>query len=237
MIYAVRERKLGFLLLGRYGLGKTFLSKALEKECSDSNYKFISISNPRLTPLELVKEISYQLGVVPVDQSWTKVDYLHKIKETLEKNYQGGFHTVIIIDEMQSIESNEVLEEIRLLFNLQKEVIFFTLILLAQLSFKENLEKFPHFKQRIPIKYELSPLDEGETKKYIEFRLKKAGAAKEIFSSKACKQIYTLSKGVPRLINNICDLALLAGYLDNLEVVKEDTIFQVAQDLGEIKND
>jgi len=93
---------------------------------------------------------------------------------------------------MQSIESNEVLEEIRLLFNLQKEVIFFTLILLAQPSFKENLEKFPHFKQRIPIRYELSPLG---------------------------------------------DLALLAGYLDSLEVIREDTILQVAQDLGETPND
>ena len=209
----------------------------MEKECLPGNYKFISISNPRLTPLELTKEISYQLGVGELSSNSSKIEYLHKIEDGLKKNYQNSLHTVIIIDEAQSIKEPELLEEIRLLFNLQREVVFFTLILLAQPSFKESLDKLPHFKQRIPIRYELSPLDEGETKEYIEFRLKRAGASKNIFSFPAYKQVYSLSGGVPRLINNLCDLALLAGSLNTLKIIDEHTVFQVAKDLGEIKSD
>ena len=129
MVYAVKERKLGFLLLGEYGTGKTFMSKELQKECLGESFKFIFISNPRITPLEFIKEIYCQLDLsLDKTEQFTKLDYLRAITNKFQEYSRDDIYTIIIIDEAQSIEDTGFLEEIRLFLNIQKEEIFFTII-------------------------------------------------------------------------------------------------------------
>ena len=240
MVYSVKEHKAGFLLIGDYGTGKTLLSTALKKECSEGKFKFVIISNPRVEPLEFIKEINYQLdGTLGPSGPPTKLDYLRSIFIALDKNYNDGFYPVIIIDETQSIEREDLLEEIRLLLNIQREDgILFTLVLLGQPAFQDKLDKIPQLKQRLSIRYHISPLDRENTRNYIKHRLNVSGLNKDIFSESGYEEIYSLSGGVPRAINNICDLALLTGFIQHKNLIDKDIIIQVGKDLeGNLKKE
>ncbi len=236
MNYAVRQKKLGVLLTGEYGTGKTFLSRVLKKVFSEDKYIFVFITNPRLKPLEFIKEINYQLGGKLKGNSVPeKMDFLHSIQDALEEYARKEMFVVIVVDEAQSIQRDDLLEEIRLLLNVQSEnAVLFTLILLGQPLLEEKVEKIPQLRQRLSIRYKLSSLNKEETKEYIEHRLKIAGAVRRIFTDGAYKEIFSLSKGMPRAINNICDLALLSAFIARKEAVDEDTIVHVGEDLGEM---
>jgi len=239
MMYAVREHKTGFFLTGDYGTGKTFLSRALIKEYAGDKFKFVTITNPRLTSADFIKEINYQLDQnLESSQPLTKVDLLRSVSSALEKNHSNGLHSVIVVDEAQSVEQDSLLEEIRLLLNMQGvDYLLFTLILLGQDILAEKIENMPQLKQRLSIRYHLSPLDKEAAKEYIKYRLKVAGSNKEIFAESGYGEIYNLSGGVPREINNICDLALLTGFIQRKDLIDEDIIIQVGKDLeaGSVK--
>jgi len=102
-----------------------------------------------------------------------KMDILHSIQISLRDYHQREAYPVIVVDEAQTIKDEDLLEEIRLLLNIEiEEIILFTLILLGQPDLEERIERIPHLKQRIPIRYRLSPLGKEETKEYINYRLK-----------------------------------------------------------------
>ena len=235
MIYAVREHKPGFFLTGDYGTGKTLLSRALMKECPGDKFKFVIISNPRLTALDLIKEINHQLkGSARSSHEVSKADLLRSISDILEDNYNKGFYSVIIIDEAHSIEEDSILEEIRLLLNFQRdESILFTLLLLGQPPLLNRIERTPPLRQRLAIRYRLFPLNRHDTEEYVQHRLNVAGSNKKIFVDSSYDEIYAFSKGVPRVINNVCDLALLTGFIKKLNTVNADIILQVKSDLGD----
>ncbi|RKY27344.1 MAG: hypothetical protein DRP61_04390 [Candidatus Omnitrophota bacterium] len=233
MVYVVREHKSGFFLVGDYGTGKTFLTRALIKELPSTEFKFALISNPRLDALELIGEIIYQLsGSFLSPKEVSKPELLHTFSQIVEENYyKQGLYLAIIIDEAQTVEETELLEELRLLLNLQTDTNLFSLLLLGQLSFLEKIEKLPSLKERLSIRFYLHPLDEVNTRNYIEHRLKVAGQDKKIFTDSAYKEIYSFSKGIPRQINNICDLALLSGFIKQVKVIDKDIVFQAEKDL------
>lgn len=232
--YAVDQRKQGALLIGEYGTGKTYLSKVLKKVCSASLHHFIFFTNPRLSAAEFLKDIYIQLGGQQNQVNiQTKADLLRLFHSALEELNRKGQHVVIVIDEGQSIEDSELLEEIRLLLNMQGDGSnFFTLLLLGQPQLKLMLEAIPQFRQRIAITFSLDHLDAQETCEYIRHRLRVSGAKNEIFNPLAYKKIYNISGGMPRVINNACDLALLHAYSQQLELVNEDIIDKVAVELG-----
>jgi general secretion pathway protein A len=233
MLYAVKEHKPGVLLIGGYGTGKTFLSRALRERCPDDKFKFVNISNPRLNPNELLEEINFQLqAATPLSKPFSKNELLRIFSHVLEENFSRGLYSVVIVDEIQSVEDNGILEELRLLLNIQKDnAILFTLILLGQPAFFETIDKIPQFKQRLPVRYCLNPLSEDETARYIRYRLEIAGQSREIFTKESYRAIYGLSGGVPRIVNNICDLALLTGFINNMDVIDEPIITQVTKDM------
>lgn len=233
MLYAVRERKGAAILTGEYGSGKTLLSRILLEELSSEQYQSAVIVNPILPPLELLKEIIYQLGGNTTSLS-SKGDLLHYFDGMLYRNRTENKNTVIVIDEAQAV-SVESFEELRLLLNFQSNDDFLlTLILLGQPELKAKMDKLPQLRQRFSIRYHLRALAEEQTKEYVLHRLGVAGAEKEIFRDDALSEIYRFSEGIPRRINNICDLALLVGCAEVLDKVDKEIIKDVAEDLEEI---
>ncbi len=233
MLYAVRERKGAAMLSGEYGSGKTLLSRALLEELSsDPRYQTVLIFNPRIPPIEFLQEIVYQLGGDDSSQSKTKL--LRSLNEILYSNRNENKSTVIAIDEAQAIGSEEMFEELRLLLNFQLDDTFLlTLILLGQPELKEKVEAIPQLRQRMGVRYHLIALDDRETREYIIHRLKVAGLSEPIFAEAAYQLIYQASEGIPRRINNICDMALLAGFGARCEGIDAQVINDVINDLEE----
>lgn len=230
LIYTIRDLKGAMLLTGLYGCGKTILSRVFLNELIGSKYEVALITNPRLTARELLSEIIYQLGGGNPNTD-SKAKLLRMFNEIIYANLNIGKETVIVIDEAQAIENIDTFEELRLLLNFQQNDRFLiTLILIGQSELRKRLKELPQLKQRLMIEYHLNPLDEQDTRRYIEHRLKIAGAKQPIFDSKAKKMIYRYSSGTPRIINGISDMALLEAYLQNKEIIDESVIKKVVND-------
>jgi general secretion pathway protein A len=166
-------------------------------------------------------------------QGKTKGEYLHNLHRYLLHAYQRDERVILIVDEAQGLKP-ELLEEIRLLSNLEtSRSKLLQIVLLGQPELDKTLSQpgFRQLRQRINLRYHLAPLSEKETKEYIGKRLRIAGAKGPIFSEKAIKQIYLKSGGIPRLINILCDNALLNGYALDQKVVDERSVKEVAKDL------
>lgn len=244
MLYAMRQRKGAALLTGECGSGKTLLSRVLWQELQQENrYRAAFILNPRLSSFEFIQEIFLQLSAT--NAASTKIDLFHALHNVLYANHEADKHSIIVIDEAQAISEEDIFEELRLLLNFQLNNSFLlTLILLGQPELKERIDKLPQLKQRIAIKYHLSALSQKETAGYISHRLEVAGAKEGlpapsevrqagIFQDDALEEIYRFSDGVPRRINNICDMALLIGYSRKFTRIDKKIVTEVALDLGE----
>lgn len=232
LLYAVEERKGSAMLSGEYGSGKTLLSRVILSKLlqEEEKYKVALIVNPAIPVLELLSEIVYQLGYQTLRED-RKIDILRKLNEILYKTAEDNKHTVIIIDEAQVIEDESVFEELRLLLNFQlNERFLLTLLLLGQPELKEKIEVLPQLKQRLALSYHLTNLTEPETKGYIEHRSKVAGRQESIFSPEACRLIYEYSQGIPRQINNLCDLSLVIGMGERATQIDERIAKEVIND-------
>ena len=233
LVYVIKNNKAGALLAGDYGTGKTTIAKELLEEIKESSqYRSVYISNPLLTSRELIQEIADQMGVGSAESPRQKLRHL--IEERLQRTVAEGKHTIIIVDEAHLVVRNEVLEELRLLMNLQENNRFLsTLVMMGQLELRDIINSMPQFKQRFAICYVLKHLDETETGRYIQHRINVAGGTQPIFSDASKNLIYSASGGRPRQINNICDMSLLVGAMRNAQTVEPDVIREVIKDVGE----
>ncbi|MEA3488855.1 MAG: AAA family ATPase [Candidatus Omnitrophota bacterium] len=233
LVYVIKGRKAGALLAGDYGTGKTSIANELLEEIKSSeDYKSVFIKNPLLTPLEMLQEIAYQLGMK--EEVDTRLKLRNYIQEKLEMIISENFRTIIIVDEAHLMERRDVLEELRLMMNFQfKNQFLATIIMMGQLELRNIINSMPQFKQRFAIFYVLKHLDREETVNYMRHRLKIAGTERAIFSDEANNLIYKSSQGRPRQINNICDMSLLVGSMKKLEQVDGDIVRDVIKDLGE----
>ncbi|MBU2540532.1 MAG: AAA family ATPase [Candidatus Omnitrophica bacterium] len=230
MLYCIREKKGAGMLTGDYGSGKTLLSRVLLKELKTERYTDVLIFNPVLSPIEFLKEIAYQLGQDSVPDN--KVDIIHVLNGLLYENYTKGKDTIILIDEAQTIVSDEVFEELRLILNFQLNNAFLlTLILIGQPELVKKINKIPQLSQRIAIRYFLSSLEETETYEYIKHRLNVVGREKNIFDESALRLIFRVSRGIPRVVNNICDMSLLVGFGAKKELIDEVVVREVIRDM------
>ncbi|MFZ5800309.1 MAG: ExeA family protein [Candidatus Omnitrophota bacterium] len=235
LFYAIRERKPAAMLTGEYGAGKTLLSRVLMEELTKERYKVALIFNPRMSPLEFLQEIAFQLGEDAVKND-SKRELVNQLGAILNNNFQRFKETVVVIDEAQAIEDLEVFEELRLLLNFQLNNAFLlTLVLLGQPELIRKISALPQFDQRIAIRYHLAHLNEEESRGYILHRLNIAGAPKEkeIFSAESLRLIYQTSAGIPRMINNICDMCLLVGMGRKDSRVDLPVVTEVVKDLEE----
>jgi general secretion pathway protein A len=228
--YAVLENK-GFLLLtGGVGTGKTSLIRGLLADLS-GDIALAVIPDPGMGPMELLNYLSNELGVAPSVGS--KAGFLIQFKKFVAGVYGSNKRILIIIDEAQRM-TNELLDEIRVLSNIDYDNrklvnIFFV----GQIEFDRLLSDPQNraLRQRITLSCRLAPLSPEETGAYIRHRLQVAGGGKELFSPGAVQEIFNFSKGTPRLINIICDRALISGYVRSLNVIESDLIRECAGEL------
>ena len=230
LIYAAKRKKGAALLTGDVGCGKTVLSKVFIQQLPEDEYDIGLIINPTLEPSDFLKEILYQLGLHPDTNS--KADLLNILNEKMLENMKQDKTTLLIIDEAQLI-SRQTFEEIRLLLNFQlNDRFLLTLILIGQPELKDIVRGIKQLDQRIGIRYHLKPLNSKEVVKYIAFRLQKAGLTRGIFTRQAVDEIYDYSQGVPRKINNVCDMSLLIGFSSKKKVIDSKIIKNVIEDLS-----
>ncbi len=203
----------GFAMLtGEVGTGKTTVSKAMV-QALDSSTQIGSILNPTFSSLELLQAICDEFSL-PYPESASIKLLTDTIKQFLLESYRSGKQTLVIIDEAQHL-SAEVLEQLRLLTNLeteQRKLLKVLLIGQPELQQKLQMPQLRQLAQRITGRYHLLPLDSSETAKYIQFRLQLAGGNSELFSNKSLKLIAEATQGIPRLINLVCDAALKRAY-------------------------
>ena len=232
LLYAVKESQGAAMLTGDVGSGKTTVSRVFLQKLSNDKYDVALIVNPRLSPDDFLKEILCQLNESPSTNTCTKSELLRTLHQRMMKNIENKKNTVIIIDEAQLVTDNMTLEELRLLLNFQlTDKFLLTLILIGQVELKNNINKISQLEQRISIKYHLEPLNIEETAGYILLRLEKAGSKKNMFTRQALNKIYQYSQGIPRKINNMCNLALLIGFSSKAKTVDSNIINEVIKEL------
>lgn len=228
LVYAAKMRKGGAMLSGEIGCGKTTLTKVCVQELSGDRFDIGLVINPKLEPLEFLQEVLYQFGVSEVPE--TKVKCLRALNDKMIENMRANRETLLMVDEAQLL-SQATLEEIRLLLNFQlNDRFLITIILLGQPELKDKIKAIEQLEQRIAIKYHLAPFDFNDTARYIVFRQKKAGRNEGVFSKEAVEKIYQNTRGVPRKINNLCDLSLLIGFSKSEKLVHSEIIESIAKD-------
>jgi general secretion pathway protein A len=228
LIYAVKRKKGCALLSGDPGSGKTILSKVFLQRIERDKFEIGIISNPCTDTVEFLQDILYKLDFKEVPNS--KVQILQVLSRRLNENVDNGKETLLIIDEAQLLTS-ETLEEVRLLLNFQISNRFLlTIFLMGQPELLDKIKKIKQLEQRIAIKYYLRPFNFKETAKYVLFRMKRAGISRNVFTKQAIDLVFRHSSGLPRLINNLCDLALLVGSGEKREVISSDLIKDVLGD-------
>ncbi len=228
--YAVRE-KAGFILLtGEVGSGKTTLVRHLLRKIG-SDVRISKVFNTKLKPEELIQTINEDFGLETEGRS--KVHLLKDLNDFLIEQYAEGRRAILIIDEAQNL-SPDSLEEVRMLSNLETDDSkLLQIILVGQPELKEVLSspELRQLRQRISIHCHLQPLTLSETEEYILYRLEIAGDREAvIFSPGAMELVYRFSKGIPRLINIMCDFLLLSAFAEETRYITEDLVLEVAGD-------
>jgi len=223
----------GFVLLtGEVGAGKTTVCRCLLQQIPDS-CDVAYIFNPKLTVEELLSTICVEFGIAyPAGNSSIKV-FIDCINAYLLDAHARGRHTVLIIDEAQNL-SAEVLEQMRLLTNLETdERKLLQIILLGQPELGLMLERpeLRQLSQRVVARYHLGPLTRSEVTAYVRHRLDISGAQRQLFPATLMGRLYRLSGGVPRVINVLCDRALLGTYVQGKERVDRKTLAQAAREV------
>jgi type II secretory pathway predicted ATPase ExeA/phage tail protein X len=228
LLYGLKEASGFVVITGEVGTGKTTILNAFILKLPPRMPKVV-VKNPHLKPENLYFLLGEAIGIPEEKRSR---DYIRDYEERLKE--MGG--AVLIVDESQGL-SVEMLEEIRLLSNMETvNEKLVQIMLLGQQELNEKL-KSPHLrqlKQRIGIKYHIPPLDATETKDYIDHRLRVSGYVpreKPLFTQSALADIYRFSKGYPRLINILCDNVLLSAYTDNVKQISASMVRKAASDL------
>src|SRR6188768_150788 len=230
LVYGVNEAG-GFIqLTGEVGTGKTTVVRSLLAQ-APKHAEIALILNPRMTPAEFLLAICEELGIAVPDGSENSLkDLVDLLSRHLLNAHADGKRIVLVVDEAQNL-APEVLEQVRLLTNLETETQkLLQIILIGQPELRELLGRVElrQLAQRITGRYHLDPLSNDESAAYVRHRLRVAGATREIFSNGALREVQRLAGGAPRLINIISDRALLGAFTEDRHLVSASVVRRAA---------
>jgi len=232
LIYGIKDSG-GFIqLTGEVGTGKTTLVRGLLQRLPD-NADVALILNPQLSATEFLAAILEELGIeIPEEKNSLKA-LTDALNEFLLESYSKGRRTILIVDEAQNF-AVDVLEQIRLLTNLETakhKLLQITLIGQPELRTMLARNDLRQLAQRITARYHLEPLSQEDTELYLQHRLKVAGATRPIFSKPACRELFRLSGGIPRIINVIADRALLGAFTSEEQLITPALVRRAAAEV------
>ncbi len=233
LMHAVDTMKGLAVVVGDVGTGKTTLARRMLDQLDDEHYEsaLLVIIHSAISAEWLLRRIASQIGIPqPAEE---KVRILTQIYHRLMELHESGRKAVVLIDEANMLQQRELMEELRGFLNLEvpgSKLI--TFILFGLPSLDGMLAMDSPLAQRVAVKCHLSSLSPETSKAYVRHRLKVAGAVREVFPEPVLDQIARDSKGIPRLINTICDNLLLEGFLRKRELLDVDLVKDVVRDLG-----
>jgi type II secretory pathway predicted ATPase ExeA len=233
LMYAVDSNKGLAVLVGGVGAGKTTLARRMLDRLSEERYQssLLVMVHSGVTPEWILTRIALQLGVV--DPKEDRLELLRQLYDRLLQIHESGKTAVVLIDEAQMLQSRALMEEFRGLLNLEipgkklLNIVFFGLV-----EMEDCLRLDEPLAQRVALKYHLKSLTATLTESYIRYRLHIAGSRRMIFQPESIPAIHSCTGGVPRLINTVCDNALLEAFLRKQNHVDLRIVQSVAGDLG-----
>lgn len=228
--YGIEERKGLLLITGEVGTGKTTLCKALIERLPETVRSSL-VLNPYFSDIQLLLAIVEDFGLAPEKKN--RLDIVKKLDSFLiELSLRGG-NAVLLIDEAQNLKPRQ-LEQLRLLSNLEtKHGKLLQIVLFGQPELKANLKRHElrQIYQRVAVKYDLRPLDLTEVKAYIDFRFQRSGNSDITIPAESLEVIFNFSKGIPRLVNLLCDRALLLGFVRKTKNFMPDIFIQAMEEI------
>jgi len=238
LVYGLNSEGGCILLTGEVGTGKTTICRCLLEQIPEQANVAL-VMNPKLNEIELLETICDELKISYPDAENSVKTYTDRIYDFLIRSNRNNEKTVLIIDEAQNLDS-KVLEQLRLLTNLETDQRkLLQIIILGQPELLDILarKEMRQLAQRITARFHLQPLSREEVKAYVSHRLAVAGQNIQLFPENSIKLLYKLSNGVPRLINILCDRALLGAYVENQYTITPRIIKKASKEVfGELKN-
>jgi general secretion pathway protein A len=233
LTYGIEARKGFILLTGEVGTGKTTLLNKLLESLQQRGFATAFVFNARLTESQFLDYIMTDFGIAC--KSRMKSQVLFKLQQWLLERYQAGEHTVLVIDEAQSL-SRQTMEEVRLLTNLETSTEKLLQVVLAgqpELEQKLDQRELRQLRQRIALRAQTLPLTPEETRGYVLERLRIAGASgEEIFSPEAIDAVHRHSRGIPRVINLLSEHALIRAFLEKHRPIPAEIVENVSSDFS-----
>jgi general secretion pathway protein A len=230
--YGVGRRKGFIVITGEVGTGKTLLVRCLLAELRKNNIAFGYVFNPLLPVVEFFQYIMADLGLPYAGR--TKTEMLLDLNRYLIQRHARGLITALVVDEAQALRP-ELLEEIRLLTNLetsQQKLLQIVLMGQPELELVLDSPELRQLKQRVALRCQLQPLDFVQAQAYIHSRLERAGASADspIFSDEALEKVFEYSRGIPRIINNLCENSMVNAFAREERPITAQTITEIATD-------
>jgi len=236
IIYGIEEKKGFVAIVGAVGVGKTTILRSYLEKADKKRLKIIYVFNPRLTFEGLLRTI-YQELELPVESN-DVVEMTNRLYEVLIEEYRRGNTIVLVVDEAQNMPV-DTLENLRMLSNLEtsKDKLI-QIVLVGQPEFEEELQqhRLRQLRQRLAIRSTILPLTEHESTEYIRYRLEKAGVSPStVFTPASLKSIVKKAKGIPRIMNVLCDNALITGFGYRKKPVTRGVVKEIIRDFDGLK--
>lgn len=231
--YGIAEKKGFIVLTGEVGCGKTTICRCLLQELDEqAQVDTALILNPRISETQLLRSILTELG--ESGKARSRNDLIEQMNNSLLERVANGRDIIVIIDEAQNL-SFEVLEMLRLLSNLEtdtRKLLQIMLIGQPELRILLREERLRQLRQRVLVHYDLKPLNRAETELYIHHRLTMAGGqGRPRFTPWAIRKVSRGSRGIPRMINHICDKALLSAFVRNSDLINARDVHRAIKDI------
>jgi len=221
LLYTLDSNRGAAMLTGESGCGKTLMARALVQQLNPESMEVALLTNPTWDPEGFAREVLYQLGHESPPQ--TRPEIMHRLHEVLYENFEAGKKTLVLIDEGQLIADPAVFEEIRLMLNFQlNDAFLLTMLLVGQPDLAPRVKSSAPLDQRVAARGALTALAPEESGAYIAHRLGVAGRDEPVFSPEAVRLIHDHAEGIPRRINNLCDIALVIGFSRKLAAIDAD---------------